>query len=135
MVKGKKSQSTKEGIKKSNRARLVQKVIGWPSNTLFKSIIKNKPICNSDINSSDIIDRTDTSFLQVNIVSHSPPHVNIEHIPLTFPISNNHKYIQLYVDFLYVNGVPFLYTRSEVIKLCSIQAYVSISRGQIMKWL
>lgn len=129
-VKGIKSYFTKEEIKNEDRERRTQKFIGWPSNTTFKPIIKNQLICNSDINIYDInreyiISGTATPLLQWKMDRQITSHVKITRIPLTLTITDHHKYIHLYIDLLYVSGVPLLHTRQGKINLCYVQACLS----------
>ena len=69
------------------------------------------------------------------MVSQSPPHVNIEYTPLLLSTSDIHKDIQMYIDLFYVNGFTLLHTRLGKINFWSVQAWVSISKGQIIKGL
>jgi hypothetical protein len=44
-------------------------------------------------------------------------------VPLTPPISKFHHFIDLYMDFLFVNKIPFLHTKSKNLNFLSIQSF------------
>ena len=140
MVKLENIYFTKEEIIKEDRVRQVQKIIHWPSNTTFKFIIENQFIRNScinvyDINRDNLMYGIVTPLLQSKIIRKTRPHVNIEHIPLPLPISEQHNYIHIYIELFDVKGFPFLHIKSGQIKFFSVQKCVSISKGKIIKGL
>jgi hypothetical protein len=52
-------------------------------------------------------------------------------IPLPPPIQKNHTSIQLFIDFFYVNKLPFLHTKSSKINFLSIQSGKTRSTASI----
>ena len=44
--------------------------------------------------------------VQGKMKRYQPKSDKIEHIPLPLPISEHHKYVQLYISLIFVNGYP-----------------------------
>ena len=59
----------------------------------------------------------------------------IERIPLQLPISEHHKDVQLYINLFFVNGYPFLATKSEKLNSVTSHRRKSRSTAQITKVL
>ena len=57
----------------------------------------------------------------------------IEKVPLPLPIAQRHKEIQLYIDFFFINGKPFLHTKSSKINFLTAHICSSRSQGQIIR--
>jgi hypothetical protein len=128
---------TSNEIKGANSARALQQTIGWPSTSTFKTIIKHNLIRNSsvtidDINRAELIYGTATPLLQGKMTRIHPPQAKITKIPLPLPISENHKHLQLYIDFFFINGIPFLHTKSGKVNFITAQTVTSRSQRQII---
>ena len=64
-----------------------------------------------------------------------PNSYKIERIPLPLPISEHHKDVQLYINLFFVNGYPFLATKSEKLNSVTSHRRKSRSTAQITKVL
>ena len=53
---------------------------------------------------------------------HTPP-IGGKHkkLPLQLQIAKQHKFVELHVDFFFVNKLPFLHTKSVVIQFLSVE--------------
>jgi hypothetical protein len=125
-------------IQGADRARKIQQQIGWPSTSHFKSIVSKQLLLNcnitiDDINRAELIYGPPTPILQGKMTRQKPQSVKIERIPLPLPISKHHKNLQLYVDFFFVNGYPFLATKSAKVNFITAQPVTSRSTAQIIK--
>ena len=54
---------------------------------------------------------------RVNPVKHK-----IERVQLPLQVLENHRDVQLYMDFFYVNKIPFFFAISDKINYCTIDA-------------
>ena len=128
-VSAQKSNFTSDQIKGAEIARQLQEKIGWPSTKDLKRYINTNSIINCPITADDVI-RADYIYgpalplLQGKTTAkstrfHSPPAV------LPSPILNFHQNIELFIDFLYVNKIPFLHTKSKNINFLTIQHHGS----------
>jgi hypothetical protein len=139
-VRANKEFFTSNEIQGANRAREMQQIIGWPSTTTFKKIIQKNLVCNStitidDINRAELLYGTATPLLQGKMTRVHPPQVKIKRIPLPLPIATHHKDLQLYIDFFFVNGIPFLHTKSGKVNFITTQAVTSRSTAKIIEGL
>jgi hypothetical protein len=121
-----------EEVKKANKARQIQQEIGWPSSSNFKSIvatnfIRNCNITVDDINRAEIIYGPATPLLFGKMTRPTPLSHRFEKVPLPLPIATHHKNLQLYVDFFFVNGYPFLTTKSGKINFITATPVTSRS--------
>ena len=66
-----------------------------------------------DINRVELIYGPATPLLQGEITRYQPNSDKIELIPLSLPISEHHKYSQLYIYSFFFNGYPFLAIKLE----------------------
>ena len=102
-IKDNKSYFSNNEIEGANNARKVQQIIGCPSTSNFKSIIKKQRInnCNvtiNGINRAKLIYGLETSLLQGKMTIYQRKAENIKRIPLSLPISEHHKFVQLYIN-------------------------------------
>ena len=117
---------TRRQIEGADTARRIQASIGFPSTPVFKQIIQNNLIRNCGITSDDI-SRAERIYgplpplLQGKSTRSKPKPINIHHIPLPLQIQERHNEISLHIDFFYVNGLPFLHTKSEHINFLTVQ--------------
>ena len=116
---------TKSEIQGAIKAREEQERFAWPSTETFKSYISKNLITNANITVDDI-NRAIAIFgkpepLHKGTMTRQHPITHrIERVPLPLPISQHHKQVQLYVDFLFVNRIPFIYTISDKLKYRTI---------------
>ena len=100
-----------------------------------KQLLNYCKVTVDDINRADLIYGSALPLLQGKMVRHRPEGVRIEHITLPLPIATNHKNVQLYVDFFFVNGYPFLATKSKKVNYLTATPCKSRSKGQIIEAL
>ena len=132
-VANNKAYFTSTEVKKAGDARALQRDIGWPSTAQFKyyiskQLINNSPITVDDINRAEYIFGPAKPLLEGKMTRVSPQECKIQRIPLPIPILQQHKQLELYVDFFFVNGHPFLTTRSSKVKI--LTAHMCQSRSK-----
>ena len=132
-VKENKKYVTSDKVKREERARKEQGEIGWTSTGYYKFLVSNNLLTNStvtldDINRAEIIMGQPTPLIDGTMVRRAPTKNRIERVPLPLPIAQRHKEVQLYIDFFFINGYPFLHTKSE--KINFITATICSTRGQ-----
>ena len=134
-----KSLFTSRQIKGAEAARQLQERIGWPSVKDFKRYLNTNSIINSPVTADDV-ERAEYIFgpalplLQGKMTTKSsrfraPPPV------MPSPILDFHKVVELFVDFLYVNKMPFLHTKSSNINFLTIQHFGSRRANEIIQGL
>jgi hypothetical protein len=117
-VKSNKEFFTKREIDKAQQARNLQSKIGWPSNSGFKTIIRNNLLINSgitvdDVNRAELIFGIPTPLLKGKMTRSNPiSNQAIKRVPLPLPIQQEHSHLDLFADFFFVNKIPFLHTKS-----------------------
>ena len=117
-----KSHFTKKEIAKSIEARHIQQQIGWPSKTGFMKIVSGNHMHNCNITIDDII-RSEYIFgTPLPLIKGkttkptSTPSYNLRKVNVPLPILQHHQNIDLFIDFMLVNGIPFLHTISSKIR-------------------
>ena len=81
---------------------------------------------NSSITIDDVVRATEIHgpalpILQSRTTREKPAKVNVQKIPLPLPFLKSYPNIQLYVDFFFVNCLPFLHTKSSKIDFLTVQ--------------
>jgi hypothetical protein len=127
-------------IKGADDAQQLQQEMGWPSITAFQNIIKNNLITNTkvnidDVNRAELIYGPASPLLQGKMTRIKPKTNKIEKIPLPLPISTHHSKVNLYVDFFYVNGHPFLSSKSEKLNFVTANYLEKRTKTNIIKTL
>ena len=121
---------TKKEIQGANNARKLQELLSWPSTSTLKSHISNNLISDTNITLDNINQACKGTITRLHPNTHK-----ITRIPLPLPIAQNHKNIQLYIDFMFVNSMPFLLTVSKSIKYHSIHPCTTTNYTNIKKAL
>ena len=138
-VNGNKEYFTKHEIERADQSRRLQTITAYPSDDAFRFILKNNLITNCKITIDDFeralhIYGTALPLLQGKMTRLSSTRVhNISRVPLPPPISSQHHNITLGMDFIFVNGLPFMHTKSKKINFLSILPVPSRSMAQIIK--
>ena len=127
-------------IQGADRARALQATLGWPSASTFLRIIGNNLINNStvtvdDIKRADHIYGVAVPLLQGQMVRTTPSSVRIQSTPIPAPIIKQHPTLQLYLDFFFVNNIPFLHTKSSQVNFLTAHGNVGRSVSSIKKIL
>ena len=109
---------TRKEIEGAKKARKLQQVLGWPGTSTFKSYLNNNLITNSEVTADDV-SRAEHIFgvpiplLRGKMTNTPTPHstatIKKKKLPLSVPLQ--HQCITLFVDFFYVNKLPFLQTK------------------------
>ena len=122
-----KSFYTRRQIEGADTARKLQASIGYPSTTFFKHLVQHNHLRNCGITADDIsraerIYGPPPPLLQGKSTRTTPKAINIHHTPLPLQIQERHKEVSLHIDFFYVNGHPFLHTKSEKLNFLTVQS-------------
>ena len=125
----------------ADHARDMQEIIMFPSDPTFKSYVRKNCINNTRVTTKDIDRAKDIYGPSTNMlkVKYTRPKANSHQRTLRIPISpkilSEYKNFNLFMDIIYVSGLPFLITRSGNIDLRSIQRLTSRSMNVIAKGL
>ena len=130
-----KSFYTHREIQGAEDAREQQGQIGWPSDQEYYEIIRDNKLKNSKCTLDDlqrakhIYGGTAVDILKGKSV-YKPINnsSNIERIPLPPIILKTHPNDEIDIDFLYVQGAPYLLMKASTIKFQAIQAFNRISK-------
>ena len=130
----------RQEIKGAEDVRKQQEQLGWPSTSKFKRIIKNNLINNSpitidDINRVEMILGIQKPLLKGTMIRHVPITNKVEKVALPIQIAERHKEIHIYIDLFFINGYPFLQTKSSKLNFLTAQLCTSRAKGQIIKGL
>jgi hypothetical protein len=128
---------TKSEIAKADAAPLLQSQIGWPSTQAFTKYVNNNLIINSgitgdDINRAQLIYGPPIPILKGKMKRIKPENKNITRMPLPPPVLQHHRNLQLYIDFFFVNKMPFLHTKSSKINFLTVQSGPNRTKGTII---
>jgi hypothetical protein len=127
---------TKSEIDKADKARLLQSQLGWPSTQAFIKYVNNNLITNcgitgDDIHRAHVIYGPPVPILKGKMTRAKPGQQNLKRIPLPPPILANHRDLHLYMDFFYVNKIPFLHTKTSKVNFLTVQSGPNRSKGSI----
>ena len=133
---------THKEIEGAKKARKLQQVLGWPGTSTFKSYLNNNLITNSEVTADDV-SRAEHIFgvpiplLRGKMTNTLTPHstATIKKKKLPLPVSPQHQRITLFVDFFYINKLPFLHTTSEKINVFTVLPATSRSQNTIIQEL
>ncbi len=117
---------TKHNIKKAQEARLLQGMIGNPTEREFKGMVREKLIANCpvtvrNIQNADQIFGPDLANLRGKTTRTKPEHVRADYVKIPQDFMDLHKYVTIVADVMFVNGLPFLVTSSRGISLVVIE--------------
>ena len=74
-----------------------------------------------NISIAELIYGSPTPILQGEITRVKPKGANVERIPLPLPIYQHHKDLKLYIDLFFVNGYPFLATKTNKVNFITVE--------------
>ena len=126
---------TRQEIRGAELAREQQGQLGWPSDQEYYEIIRDNLIHNSRATLDDLR-RAEYIFggPAVNLLKgktfYTPADTSrpIARVPLPPHILKTHPSDDLDIDFMYVQGAPYLYMKTTTIKFQAIQSFNKISR-------
>ena len=132
-----KSLFSRREIQGAKNARILQQSLGWPSTTTYKSYVKNNLIRNCGVTIDDIerslkIYGTPVPLIKGKMTNIGPTTNDMSVTYLPPDIIEHHRHIQLYMDFFYVNKMPFLHTKSGKINYLTVASTKSRSKGIIV---
>jgi hypothetical protein len=125
-------------IKGALHACQTQQEMNWPSTSDFKyyisnNCIRNSPVTLDDINQAEIIYGPAKPLLEGKMIQKQPPKHWIKRVPLPLAmISTHHEELQLYIDFFYINGYPFLATKTSKVNFITATPMKSRSTNAVI---
>ena len=139
-VQENKLQYSKKDIAAADLSHTLQAELGWPSTSTFKSIvaknlIRNCPVTVDDISRADNIYGPPPPILQGKATRTTPSKPSVPFVPLPLQIQEHYRDVTLYIDFFYVNGLPFLHTKSKDIHFLTVQCGHTRNTTNIIKGL
>ena len=119
---------TRREIDQADKAHILQAHIGWPATEDFKRIVSKNLLLNCDVTVDDIsravaIYGQSEPMLKGKMVRRRPEHVaDIPRVALPPMITEHHASDILDMDFFFMNGLGFLYTKKKTTssKLCNV---------------
>ena len=114
-------------IEGADQARILQDNISWPSTDDFKHYISsnqlgNCTVTNDNVTRAEAIDGPQVPLLKGKMVRRRPEHfTNVPRVQIPAPLLEHHPTDELNMDYMYINGTPYLHTKSSVIKFNSVQ--------------
>ena len=101
-----------------------------------KNQIINIPVTIDNINQAEAFYGSYIPIIQGQAIRMRPEHQNkIQRIPVTPPIAKHHHSVEIALYFFFVNGSPFLNTKSGKIDLRSVQECNSREKSEIISGL
>jgi hypothetical protein len=122
-------------IEGADKARILQAQLAWPSTADFKTYVKNNLLINcsttvQDISRADAIYGPQVPMLRGKKVRRAlKEFTSCPRVTLPPDILKHHPTDEIDVDFFFVNGNPFLHTKTKVIKFRAVQSQTG--RGKI----
>ena len=131
---------TKREIQGARASRALQESIGWPSTQFFKEILINNYIKNSSITSTDVNNAEDIfgpplPLLKGNKTRKRPQAHTPYKTPLPLDIKERHRALDLYVDFFFVNKLPFLHTKSQHLSFITSNYTGNRTKSTIIRYI
>ena len=121
-VAANKAKFTLSDVKRAEKARTTQIIIGRPSTKRFlylasNKLIKNSDVTTQDINNAEFIFGPDRGSLQGKTTRQGSDQVRSgAMVPIPATIMEHYRSVTLYIDVMKVNKMPFLVTISRAIK-------------------
>ena len=117
---------SKKDKEKARMARNLQRNLLWPSNEALIRHIESGQIKECNISKSDILRADDiygpaTASLHGKLCKPKQVKNTSSQLPLPENLPNDSMRIKLYIDIFYVDGIPFLHTKSKDVNYITIQ--------------
>ena len=138
VVRDLKSHFTRREIEGAERARTLFRAIRMPSYASFihaleHNHIKNCPVTAADVRRALHIYGPEVAVLKGKAVRHKPdPVLPTALIPLPKSIQEFHSNITLYVDFFYVNRIPFFHSIAGKYQFRTVEAVHNRTKKTIL---
>ena len=122
-------------IQRADNARQLQANLAWPSTADFKSYVKNNLLINcettvDDISRAEAIYGPQVPMLRGKMVRKMlNEFTTLPRTPLPTDVAQHHPTDEIDMDFFFVNGNPFLHTKTKVIKFRAVQSHTG--RGKV----
>ena len=132
---------TPREISNADRARRLYRHLGRPSEAQFQQILKQNflhdcPVTPDDAKRALVIYGPDIATLKGKTTHQTQPHVpTYTRVTIPAPILSHHKHVTLCVDFMFINGNPFLHTISRDLCFRTIASVTSRSANTIIREL
>ena len=116
---------TKRQIEQAKRARKLMTVLGFPTTENFKHIlrqrlVRNCPVTTEDINIAEKIWGSEIASMKGKKTRSRPALVRNDIVEIPPEIMENHSNLTLYMDIMYVNGMPMLTSVDAPIRFRSL---------------
>jgi hypothetical protein len=108
------------------KARRMQSMLGSPGLADFEGMVREKliddcPIDHIDLKNAHSIFGPDLASVRGRTVRRKPERVEVNVVAIPKDFLRLHKFITLTADIMFVNGLPFLLTRSRGIQLITVE--------------
>ena len=126
-VSSNKEYFTRAEIEGADASRILQPRIGWPSSEYKYYLASNQlndcPVNPDDVARADAIYGPLVPLCKGKMVRRRPQHsANIKRVPLPPPVLQHHRVDTMSMDFLFVQGHPYLLMRARTFKFQAINA-------------
>ena len=117
---------TRRDILQTDKAQKYQELLAWPSTSVYKDILEGNEVINCDVTTDDIqrgifVYGEPVPLLKAKMKRISPrTRPVLTKVPLPLSISELYRDLILYMDIMWVNGDPFLLTKSGKINLYAL---------------
>jgi len=108
------------------KARRLQSMVGGPGLADFDGIVREKmiddcPIDQNDLKNAHTIFGPDLAGVRGRTVRRKPERVEVRVVAIPRDFLKLHRFLTLTADVMFVNGLPFLLTRSRGVQLITVE--------------
>ena len=131
---------TKKQVEKAILARKAQTMVGHPPDEKFKQMVSHGNLSNCNVTVEDATNARalfgpNRSRLKGGTVMQKPERVDPEFTRILKDFYELHHFVTLTADVMFVNGIPFLVTRSRYIRMNTVKFLPSCTAKQLSKSL
>eukprot|EP00804_Cyclotella_cryptica_P007796 CCRYP_001377-RA/>CCRYP_001377-RA protein AED:0.71 eAED:0.39 QI:0/0/0/0.66/0/0/3/0/576 len=117
---------SRDQVLRTIKAWKLQAMLGSPAKVDFKGMVRGKPLDDCPVVVVDLWNAhttfgPDLAGLQGRTVRSRPERVRTEIVAIPWDFVRLHKFVVLTADIMFVNGIPFLLTRSRGIQLITVE--------------
>jgi len=141
LVTENKASFTRREIEGADKAKSLFRSLGMPSYQALIDAIENSHIHDCPVTAAELkhcvyINGPKIAILKGETKRKQPLHVpHLYSVPLPKSINDHHSIIDLYVDFFYVHGIPFLHSISENYQFRTVEATRGRSKADMLAGL